>query len=67
MTSIVTSTHHRTMKKQYTSPAACAVALCGETPLLTGSLKTIVDDDNAVNTDATLSNEKGWHSPIWGE
>ena len=55
------------MKKQYTSPAACAVALCVETTLLTGSLKTIVDDDNAVNTDATLSNEKGWHSPIWGE
>ncbi len=55
------------MKKQYISPSACPVALSVETPLLSGSTQVNCDDDNAVNTDVSLSNGKDWEYPIWGE
>lgn len=52
------------MKKQYTKPAAQAVALFAEGSLLTGSPVKMYDDGTNAGFEA-LSGEKAWSSSNW--
>ncbi len=54
------------MKKTYSAPTAQVVTLHMESTMLTGSDTKIVNKNSTeVGTDASLSNEQVWGSPIW--